>query len=215
MNLLSIIGKAYTLLYRFCRKYIMMPFYKSMLGYCGKHVSLRSPASIAGLKKVYMSDHTTLHPGFKLISFTGKLIMKNHSGAAAGLTVITGNHNRVLGKPLRSNGRSNRQDDIEKDVIIEEDVWIGANVTICAGVTIGRSANIGAGCVIRNSIPPYAVVIGNPAKIIGFCFTPKEIIEHEKNLYAEKDRLSIELIEKNYQKFFLKRIKEIKEYTKL
>ena len=214
MNIFRFIGKAYDLFHRFLRKYIMMPFYKSLLGGCGEHVGLRSPG-ITGLSRVYMGNHTTLHPGFKMISFTGKLIMKEHAGAAIGLTVITGNHNRVLGKPLRSYGRSNRKEDVEKDVVIEEDVWIGANVTICAGVTIGRSANIGAGSVVRNNIPPYSIVMGNPAKVVGFCFTPKEIIEHEKVLYPEDKRLSNDLLEKNYRKFFLNRIKEIKEYTKL
>ena len=103
----------------------------------------------------------------------------------------------------------------EKDVIIEEEVTIGANVTILAGVVVGRGCSIGAGSVLRNSTPPYSIVIGNPAKIVGFNFNPYEVIEHEKTIYDEEERLSIDYLEKNYQKYFIDRIKEIREYTKL
>ena len=108
-----------------------------------------------------------------------------------------------------------RKGNVARDVIVEEDVWIGANVTLLPGAKIGRGCNIGAGSVIRSSVPPYAVVLGNPAKVVGFVFTPEEVLEHEKKLYKEEDRLSKELLEKNYNKFFVNRIKEIKDWTKL
>lgn len=49
---------------------------------------------------------------------------------------------------------------------IENDVWIGSRVIILGGVKVGRGAVIGAGSVVTHDIPPYAVVGGNPAKII-------------------------------------------------
>ena len=123
-------------------------------------------------------------------------------------------HKRLSGKLLFGGEQwDGRSSDI--DIIIENDVWIGNNVTLLSGVHVGRGANVGTSAVVRNSVPPYAIVIGNPAKVIGFCFTPDEIIEHEKELYPEGERLPRELIEKNYEKYFLKRIKEIKEYTKI
>jgi acetyltransferase-like isoleucine patch superfamily enzyme/dTDP-4-dehydrorhamnose 3,5-epimerase-like enzyme len=45
---------------------------------------------------------------------------------------------------------------------------IGANATILAGVTIGRQAMVGAGAVVTRSVPPHAVVVGNPARIIRY-----------------------------------------------
>jgi UDP-GlcNAc3NAcA epimerase len=45
---------------------------------------------------------------------------------------------------------------------------IGANATILAGVTIGKMAMVGAGSVVVNDVPPYAVVVGNPARIIRY-----------------------------------------------
>lgn len=45
---------------------------------------------------------------------------------------------------------------------------IGANATILPGLTIGRNAMIGAGAVVTRSVPPNAVVVGNPARITGY-----------------------------------------------
>lgn len=44
---------------------------------------------------------------------------------------------------------------------------IGANATIVCGVTIGRWAMIGSGAVVTKDVPDYAVVVGNPARVIG------------------------------------------------
>ena len=44
---------------------------------------------------------------------------------------------------------------------------IGANATIICGVTIGEYAMVGSGSVVTKDVPPFALVVGNPAKIIG------------------------------------------------
>lgn len=56
----------------------------------------------------------------------------------------------------------------EKEVIIGDDVWIGFNATILKGVKIGKGAIIGACCVITEDIPDFAVVVGNPPRIIKY-----------------------------------------------
>lgn len=62
-----------------------------------------------------------------------------------------------------------------KPIIIGNDVFIGANVTVLDGVCIGDGSVIGAGAVVVSDIPPYAVAVGVPAKVIKFRFTPEEI----------------------------------------
>jgi acetyltransferase-like isoleucine patch superfamily enzyme len=52
-------------------------------------------------------------------------------------------------------------------VVIEDDVWIGSKATILDGVTIGRGAVVGAGAVVTKSVPPYAIVAGVPARVVG------------------------------------------------
>jgi maltose O-acetyltransferase len=55
-----------------------------------------------------------------------------------------------------------------RPVIIGDDVWIGAHAIILPGVSIGDGACVGAGAVVRESVPPRAIVIGNPARIVSF-----------------------------------------------
>lgn len=52
-------------------------------------------------------------------------------------------------------------------VIIEDYAWISCRVTIMPGVTIGKGAVVAAGAVVTKDVPPYAIVAGVPAKIIG------------------------------------------------
>lgn len=57
-----------------------------------------------------------------------------------------------------------------KPINIGNDVFIGANVTVLDGVTIGDGAVIGAGAVVSKDIPPYAIAVGCPIKIIRYRF---------------------------------------------
>lgn len=50
---------------------------------------------------------------------------------------------------------------------IEDGAWIGAGAIILANVTVGRKAVVGAGAVVTRSVPAFAIVAGNPAKVIG------------------------------------------------
>lgn len=51
---------------------------------------------------------------------------------------------------------------------IEDGASIGANATILPGVRVGRGAMVGAGAVVTRDVPPFATVVGNPAKIVGY-----------------------------------------------
>ena len=53
---------------------------------------------------------------------------------------------------------------------VENDVWIASNATIMSGVTIGNGAVVAANSVVTKSVPPYAVVAGNPARIVKYRF---------------------------------------------
>jgi acetyltransferase-like isoleucine patch superfamily enzyme len=62
-------------------------------------------------------------------------------------------------------------------IIIGNDVWVAANVKIKQGVTIGDGAVLATECFVTKDVPPYAVVGGNPAKIIKYRFTEDQIKE--------------------------------------
>ncbi len=63
------------------------------------------------------------------------------------------------------------------DTVVGNDVWIGYDATIMPGVTIGNGAIIGAKAVVTKDVPPYAVVGGNPAKILKTRFDEKMVAE--------------------------------------
>lgn len=62
------------------------------------------------------------------------------------------------------------------DIIIGNDVWIGANCTIMDNVVLGDGCVVGTGSIVTKSVPPYAIVAGNPAKVIRYRFS-EDIIQ--------------------------------------
>jgi virginiamycin A acetyltransferase len=58
-----------------------------------------------------------------------------------------------------------------RDTIVGHDVWIGHNATIMSGVTIGHGAIVAAESVVTRDVPPYAIVGGNPARLIRMRFS--------------------------------------------
>ncbi|CAH0497199.1 DapH/DapD/GlmU-related protein [Novosphingobium sp. CECT 9465] len=55
----------------------------------------------------------------------------------------------------------------QRPVAIMDDAWIGARAIILPGVTIGQGAVVAAGAVVSRDVPPYAIVSGNPAQVVG------------------------------------------------
>lgn len=144
------------------------------------------------------------------IDYTGDLTIGNNVFFSEGVKVFTHNHSIGFDKS-----------NYEKSCIItpltlQDNVWIGARAVIMPGVReIGRGAIISAGSFVNSKIPPYAIVMGNPAKIVGFKKSPEEILEYERGQYEEKNSISEEIIYGNYDKYFRKRWKEIKQWSRL
>ena len=92
-----------------------------------------------------------------------------------------------------------KEDKIEerKPIVIGNDVFIGANVTVLDGVTIGNGAVIGAGAVVSKDIPPYAIAVGCPIKIIKYRFN-NEIINKLESIQWWNDDTNQILIEKYF-----------------
>lgn len=209
-------------------KRILKNLLSKIIHRCRKHQykNITLTSTVRPNVKVYNSDNlvmgrnTNIDNGALIMNTRARFVMKDNSGAAIGLTVVTGNHLSIKGKLFKM--VTNKDKDIidvnhelDKDVIVEEDVWIGSNVTLLSGTHINRGAIVGSGSIVRTSIPPYSIVIGNPAKVIGFRFTPEEIIEHEKLLYPENQRLALTKLERNYKKYYTDRLKEISKYIKI
>jgi virginiamycin A acetyltransferase len=73
-------------------------------------------------------------------------------------------------------------------LVIENDVWIGQNAIILPSVSrIENGAVIGAGSVVSVNVPAFAIVAGNPAKLIRYRFSPQIIREIVESSWWEKD----------------------------
>ncbi|WP_108669007.1 acyltransferase [Peribacillus acanthi] len=101
--------------------------------------------------------------GFYVAS--GGISIGNGTIIAHKVEIMTRNHN-YDSEDLKSIPYDSRY--ILKPVVIEENVWIGSNVCIVPGVCIGEGAVIGMGSVVTKDVPKYAIVGGNPAKVIKF-----------------------------------------------
>lgn len=60
-----------------------------------------------------------------------------------------------------------------QEVVVEDDVWIGAGAFIMPGVRLGKGCIISAMSVVSKSVPPYAIVAGNPGRAIGWRKKPQ------------------------------------------
>jgi len=74
-----------------------------------------------------------------------------------------------------------------KKLTIGNDVWIGHNAIIMPNVSVvGNGAVIAAGAVVNKDVPPYAVVVGNPARTVRFRFSPSTIEKLQADRWWEK-----------------------------
>lgn len=183
---------------------------KDRWGYRGNHSLVRTP--FHGVKQnTYLYDNTYIGEGANLHNYGTQFIMKRNSSASFGLVVLGGKH---IFDDLEAIPEGVGWDKVEAigPTIVNEGVWIGGNVILCEGVEIGRGCVIGAGAVVKaRKTPPYSILSGNPAKVVGFRFPPEEIIKYEEIHFAEDERLPLDLLEKNYKKYFLDRIEKIRE----
>lgn len=158
----------------------------------GKSSSLSYSFIIQGVQNIYIEEHCNIRANAVLTAINAKIVIKRWSGAAPYLYVSTGNHRMLPGRFYRSVTDLEKGEGYDADVIINEDVWIASRVTLLKGVNIGRGAIIAAGAVVNKDVLPYSIVGGVPARFIKFKWSLEQVLEHEKILYEEDERFSID-----------------------
>lgn len=107
----------------------------------GNLISINSGANIDARGGVSIGDYVMIGPNSVIVSSTHQY--------------------QSIEKPMTF------YDHIMEPLEIGDDVWIGANAFISGGISIGNGAIVAAGAVVKKSVPPYKIVAGCPAEIIG------------------------------------------------
>ena len=175
---------------------------KSSLGSCSRNAKIQWPAYIAAPKSLHLEDNVLVRRNVCISNSPRENIyIKKYTGISFNCTIVTAGHRSTVGIPQIILGPSHINDK-SSDLTIGEDVWVGINVTIMPGADIGRGAIVAACSTVTKPVPPYALVAGSPAKIIGVKFSIDQILAHEKALYPASERMSREELEMLFAKYY-------------
>jgi acetyltransferase-like isoleucine patch superfamily enzyme len=163
----------------FCRRVLYRSFMRD-----ARLFDIFEGVDIEGLEHISLGDGTCIESRCTLVALKSKLIIGRDCYLNKNVRIVSsGNVDFVMGDNVMvgpnvvmdtSRHNTNRLDIPMKQqglsyasIMVEDDVWIGANVVITCGVTVGRGSIVGAGAVVTKDVPPYAIVGGVPARVIG------------------------------------------------
>ena len=134
---------------------------KYIFSECGSNVNVEKGALFGNGDNIRIKNNSGIGINCRL---SGEIYIGSNVMMGPEVIIMTRNHrfdNIYL--PMCAQGYSD-----ERSVVINDDVWIGTRVIILPGVVINKGAIIGAGSIVTKSIPDYAIVGGNPARIIRY-----------------------------------------------
>lgn len=150
----------------------------------GKHIEIFSETSNKGCSNIYIvnsriGSYTILNPGEYKTLFIG-----NYSTVGEGFktlgkhdyTRITTHGCTYLNHQSVQNFKNKSYFHPFASVFLGHNVWLGCNVIVKQGLMIGHGAVVEDGAVVTKNVPPFAIVAGSPARIIGLRY-PKDIVE--------------------------------------
>ena len=120
----------------------------------GENSYVAAPISGACVSSMKIGKKVFINSGL-LAMARGGITIEDEVRIAANVQLITNNHDPYDLDILPC-----------KPIWIQRSAWIGAGATILPGVCVGRHAVVGAGAVVTKDVPDYAVVAGNPARVI-------------------------------------------------
>ena len=138
--------------------------------YTGKNVNIERGASFGSGAEIELGDNSGIGVNCQL-----------PPNVKIGPDVMIGPDVLILGQnhkfdrleiPMRLQGSMQSE-----PVVIEADVWIGARAIILPGIKISKGVIIGTGAVVTKDVPPFAICVGNPARVVKF----RNEIEDAKN----------------------------------
>lgn len=128
------------------------------------HASKRERVDIG--ENIQLGDNVVLNIGQCKGLFIG-----NDVAIAIGTFIRSGNHKfDRTDIPINLQGHDCKTLEFnskEYSIVVEDDCWIGANCVLLSGAHLGKGTVVSAGSVVSSAVPPYSIVVGNPARVMG------------------------------------------------
>lgn len=147
-----------------CRLVFSIPFWwirklfiRMFIGNMGHNCFIMKKFMATNPSNIYLGNNVIINRNVMLDGRGAKIIIGNNVDIAQETNIWT----------LEHDVHSENHNAIAGNVIIDDYVWIASRVTILPGVHIGKGAVVATGAVVTKDIPPFTIVGGIPAKIIG------------------------------------------------
>ena len=157
--------------------WLVNPFYHKKG--VGARVCRRTRMDVLPWNQFELGDYSTIEDFSTVNNGVGHVFIGNNVRVGLGNTLIGPvmiKDEVRLAQNVVMSGLNHVYEDVETPIhaqgvttsaiVVEESCWIGANVTVVAGVTIGRHSVVAGGSVVTKDVPPYSVVVGNPARVV-------------------------------------------------
>ncbi len=132
---------------------------RHFVDYCGKNVNIQRNAVIPST--VSIGDNSGVGPNCRLCDH---MRIGNDVLMGPNCCFYSRNHQYTdADKTIREQGFT----EVEP-IVVGNDVWFGCGVIVLPGVHIGNGAVVGAGAVVTKNVPDYAIVVGNPARVLKY-----------------------------------------------
>lgn len=175
-------------------RHLRMHLLKALFGKVGRGFRF-DPDGLYTYRNIYVGDDVNLGVRPILMAELSEIRIGNHVMFGPEVVLIGGGHNmKGVGTYMTQMHEKTGNEDL--GVTIGDDVWVGARAVLLRGVNVGRGAVVAAGAVVTKSVPPYAVVGGNPARVLGFRWDAETIFKHEELLYPVDECISLRELEK-------------------
>lgn len=149
----------------------------------GRHVSVSRGFARGKKGQIRLGAGTELSLGAVLHGWGGSILLDEnvfvgpyaviygHGGVTVGRDTLIAMHCQIVSSNHTIPGRDTpvrSQPDVLLPTTIGRDVWLGAGVTVLGGVEVGDGCVVAAGAVVTENLPPYAVAVGVPARVVRY-----------------------------------------------
>lgn len=120
--------------------------------------------------------HPTVHVGPDCRVGPGSVLASGaflQAGVELGREVLVGPNAAFIDRSFEATNPRGHL--VSGGIVVHDHAAIGANATVLSGVTVHQRAVVGAGAVVTRDVPPHAVVVGNPARIVGYATSPNSL----------------------------------------